>query len=615
MKLLHPSSVCAVALACFLPFAAHAQRGVAVTLNPPADDPVLPAVAVTATRTPARVDALLGDVVVIDRSAIETSTARTVPELLSREAGLQMSSNGGAGKVASVFVRGTESRHTLLLVDGVPYGSASAGIPIWDAVPLELIERIEVLRGPASALFGSEAVGGVVQIFTRRPVGGTRPWASAGVGSLGYVQGGGGVAGGSESLRYNLGVQSTRDGGFSATNPRAPFGNYNPDRDGLRQDSVTAALQWQLTRDWQVDARVLHTEGLTRFDDGPNRDSRSAIRSEVTSLGFKGSLSAAWRTELRVAQSVDTANALVSAYMPSDFRTTQQQWLWQNTLETTAGEVLAGLEQRAQRVDSSTVFTVGSRHLDAAFAGLRGSAGAHHWQVNLRRDHNSQFGSADTGFVAYGYQFSPAWRAHGSWGTSFAAPSFNQLYYPQYGNPALQPERGENAELGLAWQPSAQRQLKLVRFDQRIRGYITNTTLPQNIPRSRIEGTSLSYAGRYGDLSVRATLDLLDPRNELSGRLLPLRAREQATVGADYRLGAWRLGGVLYAVGGRFDDAANTRRLSGYASADVHAEYLLARDWRLQLKVNNLTDRIYETAYGYNQARRSVFLTLRWQPH
>jgi len=620
MKLLRSPLACAAALASLAASTAYSQAAPAAADS--FSGATLPGVAVTATRTPARVDALLGDVLLIERDAIEASTARTLPELLSRSAGLQMSANGGAGKVSSVFLRGTESRHTLLLIDGVPYGSASAGIPIWDAVPLELIERIEVLRGPASALYGSEAVGGVVQIFTRRA--GRQAWANAGVGSNGYAQAGAGVGGGfgagagagvgADTLRYSLNLQASRDGGFSAANARAPFGNFNPDRDGLRQDSVNAALQWQLGRDWTADARLLHTDGLVWFDDGPRTDSRSAIRSEVGSLGLRGAVSASWRTELRLSQSADTSHAIVSAFMPSDFRTTQQQWLWQNTVDTPLGELLAGVEQREQRVASSTAFTVDRRTIDGLFAGLRGAAGVHRWQVNLRHDRNSQFGAADTGFAAYGLQLSPAWRAHAAWGSSFAAPSFNQLYFPRFGNPALQPERGENTELGLRWQLSANQALKLLRFDNRIRGYISNTTLPQNIPRSRIEGTTLAYDAQYGALSVQASVDALDPRNELTGKLLPRRAQQQAALGADYRTGRWRFGGSLYAVGGRFDDAANTQRLAGYATADLYADYALAPAWRAQIKLNNLADRVYETALGYNQPRRSAFLTLRWQP-
>ncbi|MDO8277195.1 MAG: TonB-dependent receptor, partial [Burkholderiaceae bacterium] len=156
--------------------------------------------------------------------------------------------------------------------------------------------------------------------------------------------------------------------------------------------------------------------------------------------------------------------------------------------------------------------------------------------------------------------------------------------------------------------------VKLVHFDNKIRGYMTNTTLPLNIPRSRIEGWTLSYEGRVGDYGLRASYDALDPRNELNGLQLPRRARSQFALGVDWRRGDWRLGGSLLNVGRRFDDAANTAALAGYATLDLYADYAFARDWSVQAKFNNLTNRQYETALGYNQPLRGVFLTLRWLP-
>ena len=141
--------------------------------------PALPETVVTATRVATRADQLTSEVIVVDREAIERSAGRTLPEVLARTASVQMTSNGGRGKTAGVFIRGTESRHTILLIDGVRYGSATAGTPVWDNIPVDMIERIEVLKGPASALYGPDAAGGVVQIFTRRGTQGFRPAARA----------------------------------------------------------------------------------------------------------------------------------------------------------------------------------------------------------------------------------------------------------------------------------------------------------------------------------------------------------------------------------------------------------------------------------------------------
>lgn len=568
---------------------------------------------VTATRSPTRSDELVSDVTVIDRATIEASTARTLPELLARTAGLQFTANGGLGKNAGVFIRGTEARHTLLLIDGVRYGSATAGTPTWEAVPVDMIERIEVLKGPASALYGSEGVGGVVQIFTRKGRTGWHPYASVTLGSSGHKTVAAGVSGGQGNWTYALGAQRLREHGFSSTNSKVQFGNFNADDDAYTQDALNASLALQINKDWRADASLLYSDGVSHFDDGPGRDAKTVVRSRVLNAGIKGKVRTVWQTELRVGQSVDVANALVSSFMPSDFETTQDQVSWLNNVDTPLGVVLAGVERRQQAVRGSTAYLVQDRSINAVFAGINGDQGNHSWQFNLRRDHNSQFGSSSTGFAGYGYRITPAWRVSASHGTSFVAPSFNQLYYPGFGNALLQPERGRNTELGLTWAAQGH-EVKLVRFDNKIRGYMTNTTLPINIPRSRIDGWSLAYEGKLGMLTLRASHDALNPRNEVNNRLLPRRAKSQSTLGADYGVGMWRFGGSLLSTGARYDDAANTRELASYATLDLYADYALNKDWSVQAKVNNVANRQYETAYGYNQAGRTVYLTLRWQP-
>lgn len=575
----------------------------------------LPETVVTATRIETRSDELVSEVRVIERAAIEASTARTLPELLAREAGVQFSSNGGLGQYSSVFIRGTQARHTILLVDGVRLGSATAGTPVWETLPVEAIERIEVLKGPASALYGSDGAGGVVQVFTRRAKAGFHPYASVAAGSYGHAKGSAGLSGGEGALRYTFGVQRSVERGFSSSNTREPDGNYHPDRDPFRQNAANASLRYDINRDWSADASLLYSEALGHFDDsGTTLDSRSKLRASVAQIGLKGRLRPDWLTEIRVSEGVDTNSPVVAAY-PDPVKTTQSQWTWQNTVDTRAGAVLAGVEQRVQQVQSSTNYDVKRRTIDAGFLGLHGQIGAHSWQLNARRDRNSQFGTSDTGFAGYGWRFTPQWRLHGSFGTTFVAPSFNDLYYPGgSGNPNLRPERGRNRDLGLAWSAGGH-DIKLVYFDNRIRDMISwSGTMPQNVGRARIDGWTLGYEGRIDRLSLRASLEDMDPLNTVSGKLLPRRSQHQATLGADWREGAWLFGASVLHVGSRFDNADNTRAMEGYTVADLHATWRFAKDLSLQAKLNNLTDRVYETTYGYNQSGRALYLTLRWEP-
>ena len=575
--------------------------------------PALKEVVVTASRTPTRVDDLVSEVVIIERADIEKSTGHTLAEILTRNAGVQFSSNGGDGKSSSINIRGTEARHTILLIDGVRYGSATLGTPVWDNIPLETIERIEVLKGPASSLYGSDAVGGVVQIFTRQGSKVLSPRAKVTVGSNSYRQLSAGLSGSASALGYSLDVLSSRDKGFSATNAKVPFGNFNEDRDGFKQDAINANISYQFSPDWKASAGLLYSDGLNQYDDGPGRDTRTIVRTQTLRAGLEGKFIPGWKTELRFGQSNDTSNAIVSAFSPSDFQTKQDQIVWQNDIDTPVGVALLGVEHLKQSVNSSTKYTTSNRTVSSYFMGLNGNAGAHSWQVNVRRDSNSQFGANTTGFAGYGFKITPAWRAHASYGTSFVAPSFNQLYFPGFGNPLLQPETGKNTDVGVTYSESGHT-VKLVHFNNKIRGFITSTTKPTNVPRAKIEGWTLGYDGKLGNLNLRASVDSLNPRNELTDKVLPRRNTNQLSLGADYVVGVWGFGGSLFKAGSRYDNTANTVQLDGYTTVDIFADYQLNKDWKLQAKVNNLANKDYQTILGYNQPGRQVYLTLNFQP-
>jgi vitamin B12 transporter len=605
------SSLRLAALALALVSAFTAPSAFAQTQTATQTTTQLKEVVVTASRIQTRTDDLVSDVVVLDRAAIEASSGRTLTEVLARNAGIQVFSNGGLGKNSGVYTRGTETRHTILLIDGVHYGSATTGAPSWDNIPLDMIERIEVLKGPASALYGSEAVGGVVQVFMRKGIKGFSPYASLSLGSNSFAQASAGLNGGDGALSYAFGVQKTQDKGFSATNSKAAFGNYNADRDGFKQDALNASVAYQINPDWRLDAGLLYADGVSHYDDGPTGDTRTAMRTQTLRAGIEGKVLPSWKTQLRVSQANDNANAIEAAYLPSKFNTKQDQISWQNDIDTPIGVALLGIERLTQTVDSSTKYDVTKRTVSSYFAGLNGAAGSHSWQANVRRDSNSQFGDNNTWFAGYGYKINPAWRMNASYGTSFVAPSFNQLYYPGYGTLGLQPEKGRNLDLGVTYSDNGQT-VKLVHFDNKIQGFITGSTKAESIPRARIKGWTLGYDGNFAGLNLHANVDVLDPRNELTGKLLQRRARNQVNLGADYTTGAWTFGGSLLNVGSRFDDTKNAVALDSYTTMDIFVNYAISKDLSLQTKVNNLANKSYETSYGFNQPGRAVFVTLRY---
>lgn len=574
---------------------------------------------VTATRVATPVNQLVAEVTVIDRAAIERNEGRTLVELLSQQAGLQFASNGGAGKTGSLFIRGLEARHTLLLVDGMRVGSATVGTPSLDNLPLEAVERIEIVRGPMSSLYGNGAFGGVVQVFTRRATEGYSANAKLSAGSHRYGQAAAGVGFGNGVVDAAVQLQHTDIRGVSATNPAVPFDNYNPDRDGFRQNAGSLHLGWRPLADWRVELLALQSTGLTAIDDGLGADARAELDNRLLGLTARGSVLPGWNTRLSVTASTDAYEALVTAN-PYDelgkIETRSRQASWENSRATPLGTALLLLERTTEKVSRpGEPFSVSERDIDALALGLNGNAAAHSWQANLRRDRNSQFGGITTGALAYGYALTPAWQLGASYGTSQMLPSFNQLYYPNYGNPDLQPEEGKHGELSLRW-TAGEHRVRAAWYDYRYRGFISSGPQPANLPKVEIDGVSLSYEGRWRAFDLNASYDHTDPRNTTVGgnfgRQLPRRAKQALRLGADWQAGAWSAGATLAAFSHRFDDAANGSRLGGYGTLDLRAEWALSALLKLGARVNNVGDKAYSTVLGYDQPGREGYVTLRY---
>lgn len=577
-------------------------------------------VVVTATRSPSKLDQLVADVTVIDREELTRSEGLSLVEILSKQSGIQFSSNGGLGKNSSLFIRGLESRHTMLLVDGIRVGSATTGTPSLDNLPLSTIERIEIVRGPMASIYGSNAMGGVIQVFTRRAKAGLSPNVSATIGSKEYGKLAGGVAWSHGAFDAAVQVQRLVTDGFSATNARVPFGNYDPDVDGFRQTGGSLRAGWQLSKDWRLEGTALHASGTTELDSGGVAGAHSRMINGVYGIRLDGELLPGWRSQWLVSQSSDKLNTLVAS--PSSIgiiSTKQRQISWQNTVDTAVGSALVLLERVEQEVSRpGKPYALSERTINSLGLGINGSAGAHSWQASLRVDDNSQFGKKRTGSAAWGYALSQAWRLGASLGTSFTAPSFNQLYWPGYGNPLLQPETGKHGELSLVWSQGAHR-VKAAAFDNRYRDFLPSGPLPAQVPRARSDGLSLSYETSLDALRLQASLDHVNPRNagrgtDNYGKQLQRRAKDSLKLQADWSSGRLNLGASVAGYSHRFDDQANTNRLGGYGKLDLRGEWQLERDLSLGLRLNNVGGKQYETAMGYNQPGREAFLSLRYEP-
>ena len=599
--------LCATAIALAWPCISNAAEMVALAET-----------VVTATRQEARANEVMASVEVIDREAIEQSGQSSITDLLSGHPGIRISTNGGPGSSASIFMRGAESRHTLVLIDGMRINTATTGQPSLEIIPLASVERIEILRGPASFLYGSEAIGGVIQIFTRKGMQGLHPELFVGIGSNNTREVDASLSGGSGRLSYSLGVGYSDTDGINA-NPdpvKQPF-YYQPDRDGYRNTRFNGSVSLGFrTRD-EIGATVLRTEGRNHFDAfGTAYD--AYLDKTVTSFGayMVNELASGWMSTLRVGASEDELQNHDSAAAPSVFRTRQRQFVWQHDVKLPLGSLLAAYEHLEQKADGTTAYTVDSRHINSLLLGWGAKIGSHFVQVNARHDDNSQFGGKTTGHLGYGYQLSPEWRARASISTAFNAPTFNQLYWPDTGfgggNPNLKPEKALNREVGLNWERGVHA-VSVTYYNNKVRDLISGWP-PENVDKAKLEGLEVGYSGDVLGYRLAAGVDLLDARDTKTDKRLRRRADQAFFAQLSRKQGAWNWGMDWNAEGRRFDDPANTRKMGGYALLDAFVHYRLARDWRIEARANNLLDKRYETAWGYGTEGVNVFVGLRYTP-
>lgn len=602
-----PAPAVTLGLALFSPFLSTTASGQQLALL---DD-----VVVTASRTAEPASTSLASTTVIEREDIEASQAKSVQELLRRVPGLGIANSGGPGKATSVFLRGTNSDHVLVLVDGIRVGSATTGTAAFQDIPVDQIERIEIVRGPRSSLYGSEAIGGVIQIFTRRGAGAATPYARISMGSHGWHELGAGIQGGGDTW-YALDADWLDSHGIDACRglPFPPGGGCftdQPDRDGYRRGSAAARLGTRFGGGNELEVHLLRSAGHSEFDG--NFVDESDFVQQVLGAQLTLRPAAAWTSRLTLGEARDESDNLRDGDFRSRFDTRRRSAGWVNELSLAAGHgIVAGVDRQLEDVDSTTAYVVRSRTDTGVFAQYLADLGAPRLQLALRRDDDEQFGRHTTGSVAAGYRFHPQLRVTASHGTAFKSPTFNQLYFPGYGNADLKPERSRSSEFALSGRRGAS-DWNVAAFRTDVRDLIAGFPVA-NVNRARIDGLEASLAAQVAGWRIGANATLLSPKNRDTSALLPRRARRMANLDVQRDTGRWRLGVALHAEGRRYDDVANTLSMGGYVTVDARAEVRLAPAWRVQARLANLFDRRFETARLFNQPGRELFVTLRWQP-
>ena len=590
-------------------------------------------ITVTATRTAVPLRDTLASTTVLTRRQIEAQQVLSVQDLFQGLAGVQLSNNGGLGKASSVFLRGTNSDQVLVMIDGVRVGSATLGTTAFQYLPIDQIDRVEIVRGPLSSLYGSEAIGGVIQIFTQRPThDGITLDADAAAGSHATSSFGASADVAQGPWTYGLSASNLTSNGYPNctgapyVSPSSPGGGcyvYDPRPDGFHDVGTSAHLGYRPSRTFDVDALFLRSQGGERY--AGSYTNHQSFTEQVEALTAHWSPVNALRLTAQAGQSRDNEIDTLDFVEPPGnlFDTIRNSASLQADWTIAARQILTvGSDAVHDGIVSDTTFPVTSRRVTGVFGEYQGRFGAEQFTLSARHDDNSQFGGKTTGSVAWGYHFTRDLRLVASYGTGFHAPSFNDLYYPYFGNPALRPETSRSVEVGLDAGGAASG-WSLHAYQTRLHDLISYENalfIPENTDIARIRGVELRAHLTAGPWAARLSGSWLDPRNltpnsPVYDKLLARRARSTGQLELA-RQWPWKLRSAVrvFASGPRFDDFANTQRLGGYTTLDVLLDYAPTAHWTIQAKVANLTDRRYQTALYYPQDGRNYLISVHYHP-
>lgn len=610
-----------------------------------ADDSLkLPEMVITSGRTAEPLDQATAAATVFTRADIERLQPSSINQLLSRVPGVQVVQNGGRGSNTSLFIRGSSNTQSLILVDGQRIGSASDGGASLQFLSLEQIERIEVVRGSRSALYGSDALGGVVQIFTRRGDSGLHPRLAVSAGSHQSWQRSLGLSGGDQQTQFSLNGSLDETAGIDRTGP-----SYAADRDhdAYRNKALNFSLDHQFNERFKGGVSLLDQRGKSEYDSPFGRYDSSTYLSypeqpytyftqSSASTYLDGQLNDVWNSRLELGHSESrqkTEDKLSDAV--AVFNTYRDSASWLNTLQVNEqNSLLLGIDWYEDELHSSTQYDQETRWNQAAYVQHRFQGEWFSTELGVRHDKNEQFGSDNTWNGALTVPLGDSTSLIASYSEGFRSPTFNELYWPDdgnyyIGNPQLKPEKSKNYELQLRGEHLDTR-WSLAAYRNEVRDLISTTLCDPatfmycavNLNKARLQGIELSLEREVFGWQAAANATWLDARDRDTGHTLQRRAKRSLNLDLDRRYGQLGLGASWQAFSSSYDDVGNTRELPGYGLLAVRSDWRMSSELTLQFKVDNLLDKDYSRAlyshdrtyYGYREEGRTAMVGFVWTP-
>ncbi len=637
-------SIVACAIAS-LTFSAMAQESPEQIAGPA--DPIV----VTATRIPTRYNQLISDVSVVDQEQIrDYGPQAPISDILANEPSITIRSSGGMGTDTSVRLRGTASNQTILLVDGLRINSATTGDAPWAYIPMQQVGRMEIVRGPTSSSYGSDAIGGVIQLFTRKGQGPLKFYADSSYGTYNTTTETAGVEGSTGDFSYSVYGGNTHSVSFPNYITNSKGYTYNQSPASYTNTNASGAFSYNIAAGQEIGVKMLFGGGQNGFTNtstsgGYGLGAATSQKSlNVLSAYSKNRILDDWTSLFRVGSSQDNTRSWYSNNVQSYFDTTQKQIQWQNDIKTPIGNGMLAYEflNQAAYVFNSTYQNY-SRNIGSVQGGLNGAHGNHLWQANIRNDANSQFGNAVTGSVGYGYFLAAPLRMTASWGTGFQAPTFNQLYTPRsssnsssgqfvtVGNGNLQPTTSQNTEAGLRYDDGTHSggiiyyynniddQIAWVTSKTGTGSSSVSTTQPVNISRAVIQGLSLSYGGQVLGLDINASMDYQDPQNMATSNALAYSPYVFGSLTTEKKMDTWKIGAQMQSQGQQQSNPGQSSNVTmgGYTLFNLYGDVKVYKDVSAFMRINNLFDKQYVNSVNssngpYRTPGSAVFVGLRF---
>ncbi|MBT5149779.1 MAG: TonB-dependent receptor [Nitrosomonadales bacterium] len=578
---------------------------------------------------------IIADTTVITSDEIERAGLSSLPQLLQQQPGIEVSNSGGPGKVSSINIRGTKSTHSLILLDGMRVGSSTSGMTAIENIPLSQIERIEIVRGPASSLYGQDAIGGVIQIFTNKGKKGFHPYISAGYGRYKTKEVAVGVASGNESTSFALNLSGINTDAFSAFVPddTKASNTQNIDKDHYRNRSVTSNLSYQFNEQAKIDFQYFLTTGKNMFDnrfansDPTYIDYRDKTKQEAYATKITGRISNHWESSLKIGKSTDLYSAQQKydngAWVWVDnevdrYKTTEYQLSWQNNIDLEYGSIVLLYDFLKEKIDTTDTYDKNQRKNHGFVVGYNLQHKKHTFQTSLREDLNSQYDNEITGSIGYAYQINPQWRISSSFGTAFVAPSFNYLYstvdQAALGNPNLNPEKSQNIEASLRYTDDST-SISFTAYQNTIKDYIIYEYVAlgrrentHNIDKAKIQGLTLAADHFFNNFQIKGSVTTESTENNESGNDLPRTANLYGNVNLNYYVNDWIFGVEQIGSGSRYDDKSNNNKIEGYMITNLITNYEFNEKFSINVRLDNLLDKEYALTYEGSQASNTGYI-------